>query len=277
MLSPSPLPLPTDSWLARARLIPGATSRVVGAGQVVRAGHRPSTTLVLVESGAVALSLWGPDGRAGILCVLGRGAVLGHEALADGWMARGMGGPERLSVDHDLRPERLTGEGGLRPERPTGEWGLRPDPLTGEWGLRPEGRALVASRITSIPAPEVARAVERRPSLAAWILASLDGLVRLLERRLVETLTLGVRDRTLALLQDLAAAHGRRTAGGLLVGLPLTQEVLAGMVGATRESVNRALRDLARSGRVRRAGRHYVVISPSSPGSPPPPGGGGAS
>ena len=56
---------------------------------------------------------------------------------------------------------------------------------------------------------------------------------------LEEAMLHDVRSRLLRRLQDLAA----RRASGLRV--PLTQEELGRMVGATRETVNRALRDLA--------------------------------
>jgi CRP-like cAMP-binding protein len=64
-------------------------------------------------------------------------------------------------------------------------------------------------------------------------------------------------------LEDLAAAHGRTHPGGVTIRLPLTQDLLASMVGATRESVNRAIADLERLGLVRRSGLRYVLVCPS--------------
>jgi hypothetical protein len=53
-------------------------------------------------------------------------------------------------------------------------------------------------------------------------------------------------------------AHGHPVEGGLVIDLPLSQDLIASMVGATRESVNRGLRDLAAADRVRREGGAYV-------------------
>ena len=63
---------------------------------------------------------------------------------------------------------------------------------------------------------------------------------------------------------DLLLALSSRTFGSPSdlsdrVGVPLTQEDLAAMLGVTRESVNRALRGLERAGAIRRVGRSYTV------------------
>jgi len=63
-------------------------------------------------------------------------------------------------------------------------------------------------------------------------------------------------------LDDLSARFGREVESGTLIDLFLTQEDLAGLVGATRESANRALRTLAASGRVRTVARGRYVLPP---------------
>ena len=64
-------------------------------------------------------------------------------------------------------------------------------------------------------------------------------------------------------LTDLAARHGRDVPGGVLLPCALTQEQLASMVGASRESVNRALMGMVRAGTVEIRGRgRYVVRAP---------------
>ena len=64
-------------------------------------------------------------------------------------------------------------------------------------------------------------------------------------------------DRLVARLDDLAERFGQPVPGGTRVALPLTQEHLAALTGATRESVNRALAELVDAGRIeRRAGRY---------------------
>ena len=45
----------------------------------------------------------------------------------------------------------------------------------------------------------------------------------------------------------------------MTISLPLTQDVLASIVGCSRESANRALRRLVAEGTIRRAGGTYIV------------------
>jgi CRP-like cAMP-binding protein len=66
-------------------------------------------------------------------------------------------------------------------------------------------------------------------------------------------------DRLAARLEDLAVRFERPVPGGRCLELPLTQEHLAGLTGATRESVNRALGELAATGRVERMRGRYVI------------------
>jgi CRP-like cAMP-binding protein len=80
-----------------------------------------------------------------------------------------------------------------------------------------------------------------------------------MEQRLARTLGLPVAGRLLDLLRELASTFGRPAPGGRRIDLPLRQEDLASMVGATRESVNRAMAALAADGHVGRSGRLVVV------------------
>jgi CRP-like cAMP-binding protein len=72
----------------------------------------------------------------------------------------------------------------------------------------------------------------------------------------------GVSDRIERRLSDLACRIGRPTDGGTLIPIRLTQDDLASMVGATRETTNRALQTLFARGVLDRQGRgRYVVRS----------------
>jgi CRP-like cAMP-binding protein len=64
-------------------------------------------------------------------------------------------------------------------------------------------------------------------------------------------------------LADLAARFGHEAPDGVAIGLRLSQDELAAMIGCTRESANRALGRIVAAGRVAvvRRGR-YVVRSP---------------
>jgi CRP/FNR family transcriptional regulator, cyclic AMP receptor protein len=64
-------------------------------------------------------------------------------------------------------------------------------------------------------------------------------------------------------LRDLADRFGRPVPGGVWIGVRLTQDELAALVGATREGTNRAVRGLVRDGRLATPGRSRYVL-PSS-------------
>jgi CRP-like cAMP-binding protein len=99
------------------------------------------------------------------------------------------------------------------------------------------------------------------PRVARWVAIAVGRRASQVQRTLARTLAMKVPLRLLGVLEDLAAEHGREGPGGVGIGLPLTQDLLASMVGATRESVNRAVADLERRGLVRRIGIRYVLAS----------------
>lgn len=61
-----------------------------------------------------------------------------------------------------------------------------------------------------------------------------------------------VEDRLLALFADLAERFGHMTADGVQIDLPLTHEILGGLVGSRRPTVSLALQQLAAKGMIRR-------------------------
>jgi CRP-like cAMP-binding protein len=74
---------------------------------------------------------------------------------------------------------------------------------------------------------------------------------------------LDVRTRIVRRLEDLAERFGRPVESGRLILLPLAQDELAALAGTTRESANRALRQLVAHGAIRVAARgRYVVRTP---------------
>ena len=93
-------------------------------------------------------------------------------------------------------------------------------------------------------------------------------LMQLLSRRLRATTdhvramaSLDVSRRTIQALLDLAHQQGRATPEGIRLGR-LTQQDLASLIGTSRESVNRALRALARKGLVAVLQGQIVVCRP---------------
>jgi CRP-like cAMP-binding protein len=70
-------------------------------------------------------------------------------------------------------------------------------------------------------------------------------------------------DRLREKLLQLGRDHGHVGVGGITLDLPLTHELLAEMIGSSRETVTWAFAELMRDGFVRRDGRSYrLAVSP---------------
>jgi CRP-like cAMP-binding protein len=141
-----------------------------------------------------------------------------------------------------------------------------------------EHRALVAVQAISVDAHEIWMAAGDRPDVARFLSLALARSGARLRRRLAVLRSLPVTDRLAVILRDLARTHGLERGGEVRIALPLTQDLLATLIGCTRESVNRASRQLSASGVVRRSGGTYLfAVDPSGPAesskhtaSPPP-------
>jgi len=143
---------------------------------------------------------------------------------------------------------------------------LAPGDLFGELTLFDPGpRRATATALSDVVAIEFTSAAVRN-----WLEAETDGawhFLGLLARRVrrtndaLDTLLYGDIPRRVArALLDLAARFGQLTSEGVRVNHDLTQEQLAHFVGASRESVNKSLSDLAGRGVVRLEQRGLVVL-----------------
>jgi CRP/FNR family transcriptional regulator, cyclic AMP receptor protein len=83
--------------------------------------------------------------------------------------------------------------------------------------------------------------LERHPAVARAVMSSLAGMVRRLSEQVQDLTALDVPGRVVKKLLELADSHGQPTEGGVQIALPLTQQELAEMIGATRVAVNQAL------------------------------------
>ena len=73
---------------------------------------------------------------------------------------------------------------------------------------------------------------------------------------------MNVRERFAILLLDLARTHGRRTPEGIELSVPLSKQELAGSVGASREMVQRLLRELREKEAVETGRRALLIRRP---------------
>lgn len=99
------------------------------------------------------------------------------------------------------------------------------------------------------------------PGASLTFLRSLSGRLRDSDRRRVEFVALDSIGRVASQLVDLAERYGTdQPDGSVRVDLPVSQDELAGMTGASREAVTKALQLLRRKGWVR-TGRRTVTVT----------------
>jgi CRP/FNR family transcriptional regulator, cyclic AMP receptor protein len=98
-----------------------------------------------------------------------------------------------------------------------------------------------------------------RPAVAANLLAALARRLRRTNEALADLVFTDVPGRVAKALLDLSTRFGRRADDGILVAHELTQEELAQLVGASRETVNKALADFASRGWIKLEARAVVL------------------
>jgi CRP-like cAMP-binding protein len=118
--------------------------------------------------------------------------------------------------------------------------------------------ALTPCRITLISADSL-KALLRLPAVAEAVADALAEALR--ERQATIRTCAYVRhcERVREKLLQLARGYGHVVPGGVRIDFPLTQQLLADMVGSARETVSLALSELAREGFVHRQQRRYVL------------------
>ena len=99
----------------------------------------------------------------------------------------------------------------------------------------------------------------RDNGLTEALLHTLGALLRRLTEQASDLVFLDLPGRVAKLLAGLAAERGSETPDGIELDANLTQTDLAGMVGASRQSVNQILQGFARRGYLQVRGRRIVV------------------
>jgi CRP/FNR family transcriptional regulator/CRP/FNR family cyclic AMP-dependent transcriptional regulator len=79
---------------------------------------------------------------------------------------------------------------------------------------------------------------------------------------MAEVAFLDIPGRVAQRLLDLATSRGERVAEGVVIRIPLSQRMLAGMVGASRENVNRALHRFVELGYISQTRGTITVLKP---------------
>lgn len=105
--------------------------------------------------------------------------------------------------------------------------------------------------------------LRRSPSAVEGVLAGLARTIRRLSSEVGDLMFLDLQGRLAKKLLELAETHGKREDGGAIeIQATLTQEDLAGMIGATRPRVNQLLGSFEDRGAITRRGRRIVILRP---------------
>ena len=122
--------------------------------------------------------------------------------------------------------------------------------------------AMEAVETVSVTRNEFWQFVREHPRVTEPLLCTLAGIIRRLTETIEDLTSLDLEGRLAKKLLQLAEEHGRDTESGTEIALPLTQEELAGMVGAQRATVNKVLGQLEDRHAISRRGRHIIIRDP---------------
>lgn len=122
--------------------------------------------------------------------------------------------------------------------------------------------ALEQVRTVAVQRDRFTQFLARSPAVSLALLGLTSDRTRAADRRRLEFASMNVRERFAALLLELARTHGRHTAVGIELSVPLSKQELAGSVGASREMVQRLLKELRERGVVITGRRALVIVRP---------------
>jgi CRP-like cAMP-binding protein len=202
----------------------------------------------LPESGAVALLR--AEGRPRRFRT---GATLFHEGDHSDWIGLVTKGRVKISCYGADGRERLVAVVG-------------PGELLGELSaIDGEPRSATATsldplEVSVVTAEEFVALLEQHPAATLGILRSIIGRLRDSDKRRMEFGALDTVGRVARLIVELAERYGEESDGVIRIGLPLSQEELAGWAGASREAVVKALRQLRARGWIETARREISVL-----------------
>ena len=104
--------------------------------------------------------------------------------------------------------------------------------------------------------------LDEHPRVAIDMLQVMGNRARLNNERITDLVFADVPGRLAKTLIDLAQRFGEPSEDGLVVPHDLTQEEMAQLVGASRETVNKALMEFTQRGWISRKGRTIIIYQP---------------
>jgi len=120
-------------------------------------------------------------------------------------------------------------------------------------GRSADARALEPSLVLSVPFAPLRTILDERPALLWEVVKMLSGRLRQMDAALADAFFLDVTGRTAKRLLELAGNADN-------FEIPITQEELAGLIGASRERVNKAISAFMRLGWIEQSERSYTIL-----------------
>ncbi len=200
----------------------------------------------------------GDDERDALLSLMSettlkRGEPLFHEGDAGDRLYVIVEGKVKLSHTSDDGRENLIailGPGEIIGELSLFDLGARSSTVT----------AIAPSKFLYLSHKDMMNYIDEHPTMAKSMLRELATRLRNTNDQMADLVFSDVPGRVAKALIDLAERFGERTPEGIYVAHDLTQEELAHLVGASRETVNKSLADFTARGWIRLEGRAVLLI-----------------
>lgn len=120
--------------------------------------------------------------------------------------------------------------------------------------------ALTETKLVFIPHRPFCELLDSSAQLSRQVMLMLCERLRAANRQVDQAIFHDLRYRLLVLLRQIAVIHGRIEKDVAVVDLEVTQGMLAQMLGASREAVNKQLRSLAKEGSLAMEGHQIRVM-----------------
>lgn len=143
---------------------------------------------------------------------------------------------------------------------------LGPREIIGELSLFDLGKrsttatAVAPTTLLALAHKDLMGFIDTHPDMAKHMLRQLAQRMRRTNDQMADLVFADVPGRVAKALLDLASRFGERTQDGIYVAHDLTQEEIAHLVGASRETVNKSLADFVSRGWIRLEGRAVTLI-----------------
>ena len=102
--------------------------------------------------------------------------------------------------------------------------------------------------------------MKKRPELYESMMLMLTTKFRLLMCQIFDGNYLTTKEKLYALLQRLSVQHEKKTYDGREIDLYLTHDEIARMIGSTRSTITKMMRELDREKMIRRNGKRVIVL-----------------